>query len=461
MNLTVIFIAIIVVAIAVVATIILICAKGGVSGNGKSQEIKDMLTRTNALLESKQQELDRVLEENRTLQGKMDILSRELGTSEANAKDREEDLKERMQDMEVWYNDMQVKFGEIANKLIDEKESDFEKRNTDVLKPLRESLKDMQDELQKTKEQVKVGLATQISSLQDMNKNLCSETNHLANVFKGGNVVQGKWGEAQLERVLEISGLPEGEMGYTMQVSAQNDKSERDRPDCLVHLPGNKCIIIDAKTNLTAYERSFKAPNEEERIKCLKAHAKAVKSQIENLASKKYHGNSNYNSLDFVLMFSPVESALTAAQQYSDVDLFEYAAARRVSIVTPWNLIPVLLAVGSIWKTEQQERNVAKIAERGRLIYDRIYQILVKVDTINKSITTAQDECRKLRNDLGDKDGGLMQQAKQLEDLGIKPDSTQKGEKRVENTATYKACYEKDGDGDDADGDSDLEGDAE
>ena len=141
MNLTIIFIAIVVVAIVVVATIIVIYKKSGFSRDGKLQEAKDMLIRTQALLESKQQELDRVYEENRELQRKKEELSRELGNSEANVKDKEEELKERMQNMEVWYNDMQVKFGEIAKKLMDEKESGFEKRNSEVLEPLRDSLK--------------------------------------------------------------------------------------------------------------------------------------------------------------------------------------------------------------------------------------------------------------------------------------------------------------------------------
>lgn len=447
MNLTIIFIAIVVVAIVVVTTIIVIYRKSGFSGDSKSQEVKDALTRTQAQLESKQQELDRVYEENRDLHKKMDDLTRELGNSEANAKGKEEELKERMQSMDEWYNKMQVEFGEIAKKLMDEKESGFDKRNAEMLEPLRDSLREMRQELRRTKEQVNVDLNAQISSLKDMNRELCNETSHLANVFKGGNGVQGKWGESQLARVLEISGIPEGEMGYTMQVAAQNSKSGQDRPDCLVHLPGNKCIIIDAKTNLTAYERSFKAANEEERVRCLKEHANAVKAQIVNLSSKKYQENSEYNNPGFVLMFSPVESAMTAAQQYSDVDLFQYAADRNISIVTPWNLIPILFVVRNIWKTEQQERNVSKIAERGRLIYDKIYQILKSVDNINSNIVAAEKECQKLNSQLGDKNGGLMQQARQLEELGIKPMSTNKGENKIENTTVYKDYYEED-DGD-------------
>lgn len=447
MNLTIIFIAIVVVAIVVVTTIIVIYRKSGFSGDSKSQEVKDTLTRTQAQLESKQQELDRVYEENRELHRQMDDLTRKLGNSEANAQGKEEELKERMQNMEVWYNDMQVKFGEIAKKLMDEKESGFDKRNSEMLEPLRDSLREMREELRRTKEQVNVDLNTQISSLKDMNRELCNETSHLANVFKGGNGVQGRWGEAQLARVLEIAGIPEGEMGYTMQVSAQNSKSAQDRPDCIVHLPGNKCIIIDAKTNLTAYERSFHAASEEERVNCLKEHANAVKAQITNLSKKQYQENKEYNNPGFVLMFSPVESAMTAAQQYSDVDLFQYAADRNISIVTPWNLIPILFVVRNIWKTEQQERNVSKIAKRGRLIYDKIYQILTKVDNINKNIGAVQKECQQLSKDLGNKDGGLMQQARQLEELGIKPMSTNKGENKIENTTVYKDYYEED-DGD-------------
>ena len=444
MNLTVIFIAIVVVAIAVIATIIVIYRKGVASEDDKSQEVKDLLTRTEALLESKQQELERVYETNKELQGNVDKLTRELGNSESIVESKEEELKKRMRDMEGWYNGMQAKFGEIAKKLMDEKESGFDKRSDEVLKPLRESLKEMKDELRETKERVKVDLNTQISSLEKMNQALCTETSHLANVFKGGNGVQGRWGESQLARVLEIAGIPEGEMGYTMQVSAQNAKSSHDRPDCIVHLPGNKCIIIDAKTNLTAYERSFHAADEAERIKCLKEHANAVKKQITDLSSKKYQDNSEYNNPGFVLMFSPVESAMTAAQQYSDVDLFQFAAERNISIATPWNLIPILYAVRSIWKTEQQERNVSRIAERGRLIYDKIYQILKSVDNINSNIAAAKNECQNLCKQLGDSNGGLMQQAKKLEDLGIKPLTTQKGESRIENTTVYKDYCEND-----------------
>jgi DNA anti-recombination protein RmuC len=115
--------------------------------------------------------------------------------------------------------------------------------------------------------------------------------------------------------------------------------------------------------------------------------------------------------------------------------------------VTPWNLIPILFVVRNIWKTEQQERNVSKIAERGRLIYDKIYQILTKVDNVNKNIAAAQKECQELNKQLGDSNGGLMQQAKKLEELGIKPASTNKGESRIENTAVYKEYYGNDGGG--------------
>ena len=140
---------------------------------------------------------------------------------------------------------------------------------------------------------------------------------------------------------------------------------------------------------------------------------------------------------------------MTAAQQYSDVDLFQYAADRNISIVTPWNLIPILFVVRNIWKTEQQERNVSKIAERGRLIYDKIYQILTSVDNIDKNIVAANKECQKLKSQLGEENGGLMQQAKKLEELGIKPVSTKNGENKIENTAVYKDYYENDAGGED------------
>ena len=441
MSLEVIFFAIVAVAIVMVLTIVFTNKKNSASGDESVQTLKDQLTRALAQIDSKNEEMERLRNDIKELNDVNDALQCEKGGLATKVGAKETEMAQRVEDMEGWYNRMKLEFEETAKRILEEKQNGLDEKNTAVIQPLKEALDKMKESVQTVKESCQTDIAAQMAKLKEMNDQLCSETNHLANVFKGGNLVQGKWGESQLERVLEISGLSQGESGYMLQTSSDNEKGGKDRPDCIINLPGNKQIIIDAKTNLVAYENSFKAVDEKTRIECLKEHAKALKEQIKNLADKHYHTNKEYNCPGFVIMFVPVEAALTAAQQYMSENLFQYASKCNITIATPWNLIPILLVIKDLWKTEQQNENVQKIANRATLLYDQIYQVLATAGSVKKNIEDAQNECDKLCRQLSGHNGSLIQQAKTLEKLGVKPKSTKKGESRVENTAVYKNYY--------------------
>lgn len=422
-------IAIIVTAILMIGAVIITNRKKS-AGDGT----REQLAGARNLLSSKEAELERQRDEIQKLNDFINSLSVEKGVLSKTIEAQQQEMDTRTREMQGWYDKMSAQFSEMASSLLESKEKGMDQKSEAVLKPLREALDSMKGELLQAKSDV----ANEIASLKDMSDQLGERTSHLANVFSGGNVVQGKWGESQLEKVLQVAGIPEGDMGYVMQTSAGNEQGGKDRPDCIINLPDNKCVIIDAKTNLTDYERSFGAASEAERDACLKAHANAVRNQIKNLGSKHYQSNAEYNSPDFVIMFVPVESALAAAQQYSDGDIYQLARQHNVTIATPWSLLSILFVIIHLWKVDQQNANVAKIAEQGQKVYEKTYQVVKQVDGLCKHLNLAQEDVQSLTKQLGDKNGGLLQQAVKLKELGVKPKSDSQGEHNIEGTTLYK-----------------------
>lgn len=437
MSTNAIFIAIVIASILMTLSVILTNRKKSTPDGQTLQAIKDELSAAKAQVAAKDDEMNRLHETIATLNKDKNDLSLELGETRSKVTAKEEEMKQRLDSMKDWYNKMELEFSKVAARLLEEKQGGLDKKNEEVVKPLKDALSAMQEEVRNTQQKY----AVELQSLKDVSLQLSKETNHLSTVFSGGNGRQGKWGESELKRVLEISGLEEGQAGFITQSSADNEDNGKDRPDCIISLPGDKCIIIDAKTNLTAFERSFNVATEAEREQCLKEHAAALKHQIACLAGKHYHDNAEYNTPGFVIMFVPVEPALAAAQKYSSDDLFQYAAKSNIVIATPWNLISILMLIRNLWKIEWQNKNVQDIANQATLLYEKAYQALESVHGVEKNLNEAQDSCQTLIRQLGETKGGLIQQARKLEILGVKPKSTKGGEKRIENTKLYEKHF--------------------
>ena len=208
----------------------------------------------------------------------------------------------------------------------------------------------------------RASLKSELDHIKELNKQMSEDAVNLTRALKGDKRAQGNWGEVVLERILEDSGLREGHE-YETQVSARSDEGQLQRPDVVVRLPEEKDIIIDSKVSLVDYERYVSAVDEDERQEALAAHVAAVKQHIAGLSFKEYEKLPGLRSLDFVLLFIPIESAFMAAFD-SDRDMFRIAYDKNIIVVSPTTLLATLRTVQTIWRYERQNQNVEKIAQQ-------------------------------------------------------------------------------------------------
>ncbi len=353
----------------------------------------------------------------------------ELNSSFSSSKTENENLKQKLAEQKGELEQLNQKFTKefenLANRILDEKSQKFteqNKTNLDViLNPLKDRIKEFEAKVDKTykdESAERITLKTEIKNLIDLNKQISEEANQLATALKGDNKQQGNWGEMVLEKVLERSGLKEGQE-YKMEFAATNSENERIRPDAVIFLPDNKHVIIDSKVSLIAYTACVNAANEDDRMKFLKAHIESLRNHVKLLSDKKYQSAIGLESPDFVLLFVPIESSFSLAVQ-GDAELFNFAWDKKIVIVSPSTLLATLRTIASIWKQERQTRNAIEIAEEGGKLYDKFvgfYEDLVKV---GKKMDDAKGDYSEAMKKLYDGSGNLVRRAEKMRELGAK-----------------------------------------
>jgi len=317
-------------------------------------------------------------------------------------------------------------FKNLANDILEEKSKRFSEQNQQSLGQLLDPLKTKLQEFQGKVEQVYVqegkdrsALAEQVRQLMELNKTVSQEANNLTKALKGSNKTQGNWGELVLERVLEGSGLRKGEE-YDVQESHTLADGRRLQPDVVVHLPDDRHLVIDAKATLVAYEDYANAEDEKHRDAALKRHLDAVRSHIKGLSDKNYQDLYGLKSLDFVLMFIPIEPAFMLAVTH-DRDLFMDAWNKNVLLVSPSTLLFVVRTVANLWRQEAQTRNAQDIAKRGAELYDKLAGFVEDMESLGTRLNQAQKDYDGAINKLSTGRGNLIRQAEMLKKLGVKP----------------------------------------
>ncbi|WP_284446864.1 DNA recombination protein RmuC [Fluviibacter phosphoraccumulans] len=317
-------------------------------------------------------------------------------------------------------------FKNLANDILEEKSKRFSEQNQQSLCQLLDPLKTKLQEFQGKVEQVYVqegkdrsALAEQVRQLMELNKTVSQEANNLTKALKGSNKTQGNWGELVLERVLEGSGLRKGEE-YDVQESHTLPDGRRLQPDVVVHLPDDRHLVIDAKATLVAYEDYANAEDEKHRDAALKRHLDAVRSHIKGLSDKNYQDLYGLKSLDFVLMFIPIEPAFMLAVTH-DRDLFMDAWNKNVLLVSPSTLLFVVRTVANLWRQEAQTRNAQDIAKRGAELYDKLAGFVEDMESLGTRLNQAQKDYDGAINKLSTGRGNLIRQAEMLKKLGVKP----------------------------------------
>ena len=317
-------------------------------------------------------------------------------------------------------------FQNLANQIFDDKSAKFvlqsEQTLNGILQPLRDRLTEFKAKVEEvyvneTKE--RFSLQSEIGKLVALNAKIGEDAVNLTNALKGNSKAQGNWGELVLERVLEGSGLVKGRE-YDVQTSFNKDDGGRSQPDVIVRLPEGKNIVIDSKVSLTAYDEFCSADSEEARAEALARHVVSVRAHIAGLSEKKYQSLYGIKSLDFVLLFMPIEPAFMVAVQ-ADRDLYMNAFKKNIMVVGPWNLLISLKTIASIWQYEYQNRNTQELARQCAALYDKFAGFVADLEDVGKKIDGARGSYDAALGKLSTGKGNLVRQVERIRQLGVKP----------------------------------------
>jgi DNA recombination protein RmuC len=290
-----------------------------------------------------------------------------------------------------------------------------------ILNPLQEKIKSFEKKVEDThKESIEKqsALRQQILGLKELNEQMSKDAVNLTRALKGDSKKQGDWGEFQLETILEKAGLQK-DIHYTTQDGYRDEEERLKKPDLIINLPDQKHLIIDSKVSLTGYERFFNAENEIDEKLSLKNHIQSIQKHIKELGTKNYTDLYGINSPDYVIMFVPIEPALMIALQ-QDQDLYLQALDKNVVMVSTSTLLATLSTVASIWKQEDQKRNVLEIASQAGALYDKFEGLVQDLLKVGKQINASQEGYKAAMNKLSEGKGNLITRVERLKVLGAK-----------------------------------------
>ncbi|MDR0972167.1 MAG: DNA recombination protein RmuC [Bacteroidales bacterium] len=338
-----------------------------------------------------------------------------------------EALEEKQKDIKTEFEQLQktskMEFEKIANEILQEKTSIFTKTNKEnideILKPFKESVKDFRENLdQKLKEQVigRTSLEKTVENLMRQTNEVSKQANNLATALKSDNKAAGSWGEGILERILEYSGLKK-DVHFSLQESFKDENGNIKRPDVIVHLPEGRDVIIDSKVSLVAYDRYFSAENEEEKNIALSQHLSSIRSHIDNLSSKQYQQMGK--SLDFTMLFIPIEGAFSLAVQSSQ-DLWEYAYKKKIILVSTTTLIFSLKIIYDLWAKDTQSKEAYNIVKQGESLLNKFNTVLKNLESLGLHIKKANDDYEETIKLMKTGRGNLISQTEKLRDMGVK-----------------------------------------
>lgn len=289
-----------------------------------------------------------------------------------------------------------------------------------LLSPFKEQLQDFKKRVEDTYDkdsQDRHVLKAEISQLKQLNERISEDAINLTNALRGDNKTQGNWGELILERVLESAGLAIGRE-YDREVSYTTEAGKRQRPDVLIHLPGGKDIIVDSKVSLKAYEKALAQPDKVQRERWMQTHVKSLRRHVETLSIKEYESIEAIKSLDFVLMFVPVEGAFQAALE-QDKALYKDAFDRDVVLVGPASLMVTCRTIQNVWRSELQNKNAVQIARKAGELINKFNSFSEELDEVGNALVAATDACESARRRLCSGRGNLVSRARAIQQLGV------------------------------------------
>lgn len=371
-----------------------------------------------------QVKLQKTEDERETIRQEKDRYHTELTRKNSEFENLQQRNEEQKQEVEKLQEKFTKEFENLANRILENKSEKFTLLNKEnlqnILTPLNEKIRSFEEKVDKNSNDFierHAQLGKQLQFLHEQNIKISEEATNLTKALKGDSQMQGSWGEMILESVLERSGLKK-DIEYFVQQNFHTKEGKNIRPDVVIHLPGNKKMIVDSKVSLVAYERCINEREESERKLHLKSHLISVRKRVDELSDKNYHALYDMESPDFVLLFIPIEAAFAlASNQYPG--LYQEAFEKNIIIVTPTTLLAVLKTVESMWQNEKQKQNAIDIATQAGALYDSFVNLTDDLVKVGKQIGTVQGSYDTAMKKLTGK-GNLINRVEKLKILGAK-----------------------------------------
>lgn len=396
--------------------------------SAQDKQLGELLQKSHQLNELKHQHHQYMLEY-KTLQQEFSQLRSDHESQLASFTQERKAFEEKLVLLKDAEKHLNTQFENIANKIFEQKATKFTQTSELGINQLLSPLKTQIDEFKRqiTDQYIKEGqerasLKTEILGLKELNQQITQEASALTNALKGDNKQQGNWGEVVLSRILSESGLREGHE-YEVEKHLTNEDGKGYRPDVVVHLPNEKDIVIDSKVSLIAHEKVVNAKTEEARKQALKEHVNSMKGHIKGLSKKDYQDLAGVKTLDYILMFIPIESAFLNAVE-AQPDIIKLALDNQIMLVSPTNLLVAMRTINNIWQYEYQNQHAKTIADKAKRMYDKFAGFVDDMEKIGKSIDATGKYFEAAMNKLSVGKGNLIGQAESFKTLGVSPNKS-------------------------------------
>lgn len=343
----------------------------------------------------------------------------------------EEEIKSSSEKFQILQNareELGYEFKRLASQIFEDKSKKFDSKHKEqlemLLQPFREQITNFSSQ---SKEQFNHEikdrhlLRDELFRLKEMNAQLSQDALNLTNALKGDNKTQGNWGEIILERILQDSGLRKG-IEYETQATLKSE-GRVYRPDVIIHMPKNRDIVIDSKVSLVAYERFMSEDDRDAKAKALKEHLNSISLHIKGLSAKAYERLEGINTLDYVLLFMPIEGAFLLALE-EDGEFFKRAYDSNILVVSPSTLLVTLKTIEHIWRTQRQQDHAMLIVDEAEAMYDKFVLFVEEMQKVGVSLEKAQDSYSISMGRLKTGKGNLIKRAQNIVELGVKPKKT-------------------------------------
>ena len=363
------------------------------------------------------------------LQNEVQSLSNQLSKLSAELDAEKRISAEKLEQFNESKKQLTEQFRNLAQDILEEKSQRFATQNQQnldlILKPLQEKISDFRkrvDDVYSEEVKERASLQAEIHHLTALNVQMSQDANALTKALRGDSKAQGNWGELVLETILENCGLRKGHE-FDVQDTQRNAEGNIVYPDVVIHLPENKHVVIDSKVSIAAYTRSVQTDDPAQQKLELTAHVSSMRTHMSGLSSKNYQSLYGLGSIDFVLMFIPIEPAFLAAIGHQS-DLFQEALAKNIVLVCPSTLHATVRTIAHVWRQEHQNRNAQEIARLCGAMYDKFVGFVEDLDGVGKSIALTQKNYDEAYKKLTTGNGNLVRASQKVKELGVKPNKS-------------------------------------